>query len=285
MSYRTMRYLALLIGLCALPVPAHAQNNRDGLFGVAERSPAGGAATVSVRRSERPSTGVTVGPRITRPRVTIRSIDNQNRRFSMLVRSPRVPTCGAAVLRIGEEALLSESYGHDAAHCSQSFLLTPSQASRAARLFGTTRVTRTPLGTQLRGRFTVSQARVASGAGVEVIVTIANPAGAARVFRFAGGRNRGPRNNRFSFTIERDGQPIAAIEAPDFGGLGGFVAVEPGSSAALRADVSQWGDISTPGRYVVRCAYETELSATGDLSGEGPVWDRRFEGEVRFQVR
>jgi len=226
---------------------------------------------------------------IRRVRAILYATDNGNTRYQIYFRSPRRPQCGRALLRLGAHAIASNGWGHDDESCSVSFELDRPLADLAAAHFSIPRQDRHAIGRDLRGAFVVGSRSVRSGDDVEVTLSIHNPPGAPPIMRYVGGRQRGPRNNRFTFVIQRDGRTIASIDAPDFGGLGGFTEQASGTTGEVREHLSRWGDISVPGRYVVKCRYDTELAPAGvdafDDANRGKVWDRAFEGVIRFTVR
>jgi hypothetical protein len=221
--------------------------------------------------------------------VVLYSIDNANAQYQLWVRSPRRRQCRQGLLRLGTHAIASNGWGSDDTSCSVSFVIDKQTADLAAAHFSIPRQDRHVIGRDLRGVFRPVRRTIRSGEDVEVVLTIHNPTGAPAVMRYVGGRQRGARNNRFSFEVERDGHPVDPIEAWDFGGLGGFREQPAGSTGEVREHVSRWANISPPGNYVVRCRYETELAPSGvdtfDDAHRGEVWDRAFEGEIRFTVR
>lgn len=256
-----LRFLLALVWL--VPSLASAQ---DGVYRMTRRTP------------------LARGARITPTRAELYATQNDNRQYSLQFFYRR-EDCREAVLVIGTTELVSNGYSSDDVSCAASFTLDRAQADRTASALGIQRRDRSEVGARLTGTFAPSAPRIRPGEAIEVVLTITNPPGAPPVRWRQGGRNRGPRDNQFSLIIERDGQPIAPIEAWDFGGLTGMPTLAPGESVTVRAPIAAWGDIARPGRYVVRCTYETELTvATGDPFAN-PTWDRRFEGVIRFEVR
>jgi hypothetical protein len=238
------------------------------------------------RRDPRPVRGA----RIRATELRLYSHQNDNARYSLMVRSARVPTCPQALLDLGGELLANESWGHDDDSCDNHFGLTRAQADRAAALLSIAREDRSPIGERVTGTFTPSRRRARRGEPVEVVLTMTNPADAPAVRWQHGGRNRGPRDNQFTLSVERDGRPVTPIEAWDFGGLSALELLAPGASAEVRAPVSAWADVSQPGTYVVRCMYDTSFTQDGGDAnrrtfGGAAVWERRFEGTIRFEVR
>jgi hypothetical protein len=218
----------------------------------------------------------------------IYSDSNANDRYQLWARWPRPQGCGPLRLVLGGTPIDSLSHGHDADHCSSSLELTQAQATQAASVLGVTRQDRSAIAEQVRARFRTAQT-YAAGEVIFVSIAIENPSDAPDVARHRGGRNRGPRDNQWDFRIRRDGRPVRRIEAPDFGGLSTYEPHAPGTTARLRAPLASWGDVSQPGSYVVHCSYETSFVPAGidpyTDAHRGAVWDRRFEGVVRFTVQ
>ena len=73
------------------------------------------------------------------------------------------------------------------------------------------------------------------------------------------GRNELGRDNRFTFVIERDGEPLSTRELYDFGGLASYRRLAPGESQALELDLAHWIRLEKAGKYSVRASYEAEL--------------------------
>src|SRR5262249_5906653 len=83
--------------------------------------------------------------------------------------------------------------------------------------------------------------------------------GTAPVGFSVGGRQRGPRDNRFSFVVEQGGKALPAIVAHDFGGRMGYREIKPGAALEVAADLASWVQIAEPGKYRVRGSYKAQL--------------------------
>lgn len=110
-----------------------------------------------------------------------------------------------------------------------------------------------------------------------IVLTLENT-GTAPVWFNTGGRQRGPRDNRFVFGASRDGgAALPVITAYDFGGMGAIEALAPGKSIERSEDLTRWIAVDRPGSYKVTCRYELELT-TGTEGGAWPahgheVWE------------
>jgi len=159
----------------------------------------------------------------------------------------------------------------------------PAQA--ADRLVDVPRRDRTELGQGLHSRF--SAPVFERGGPMPITLHLSHSGDPVRMM--VGGRQRGPRNNRFSFEVFQDGQPLPVIDAPDFGGPGGWVQIERGHTSSLDADLSSWVHLREAGSYEVRASYGTEVAPPGGAV-DGPDrlherWDVVFEQVFTVVVR
>lgn len=104
-----------------------------------------------------------------------------------------------------------------------------------------------------------------------------------------GGRQRGPRDNRFSFTITRNGTPVAIADAPDFGGISFSKKLQPGDDHELTVDLRSWAALDAPGHYAVDVTYEGELTKDGVMpttaTDRKHLWDVTLKGQGGILVR
>ncbi|MCB9620772.1 MAG: hypothetical protein H6724_15140 [Sandaracinus sp.] len=271
----------------ALGAVAYAQGgNVDGLYqtGRWHDGPTPGAVGVDVRASGG-GTHVTIERRLSPSKVLIYARDNANTRFAFDARHEA--PCGPGLLILGGRSIAGSSYGSDSQSCSTHLELDAADAARAAAFFGTTRQERRPIGETARARFASDRAVYSVGDPIEVRVELDNPGPPIRFRR--GGRQRGPRDDQFDFEVRRDGVLLPKTEAWNFGGISTFRPLGPDAPFTVRTPLAPWVDLASPGRYEVRCRYETELvPADGEPHADdarGRIWDRTFEGVVRFEIR
>jgi hypothetical protein len=106
--------------------------------------------------------------------------------------------------------------------------------------------------------------------------------------RFAiGGRQRGVRDNRFSFRVRKDGRDIPVKDEPDFGGLMQYRKLAPGDHAEVEADLRTW--IDTPGAYELDCEYQGEVVDDNDAAPRWPdhaaeTWDVAPRATMRVVI-
>lgn len=283
---------AMLLVVLALPSFAFAtQTLVDGVYALRRLHERSRPGTVEVTEGTRRGQWAEPARRLRADRTLLYSTSNDNTRYALdvrrNVRSAR--DCGEGLLSVLGRTVASSSYGSGPQECSLHFELDRAVADAVARRFAVRRQDRSPVGETVTGTFRTERARYAPGEDVVVVLTLANPAGSGVVQWQRGGRQRGPRDNQFSFRVTRDGQVVTPIEAFDFGGLTGFMELAPGASFEVRTPLAPWADLGARGRYEVECTYETVLMPGGvqpwrdDTRGAG--WDRTFHGRASFEIR
>lgn len=266
---------ALLAALGALPFAmtqrprAHAQAARAGRVyrGDLRSAPSAGAYPVVGGRAG----FVRIGRELRTRGLGVFSIRNANDLYVALAGLPAAPD-GMPFLAVPSGVVCAESWGTgfgDDRGGAASFHADRDLADTIAALWQVPRRDRSPLGAGLAGTWRPREQPFRVGAPMPIALRVENRA--APVGVSVGGRQRGPRDNRFSFVVERGGVALPVIEAPDFGGIGGFRAVGPGAPLELGADLASWARIEAPGRYRVRCAYQAELVP----GTESPSWPDR----------
>lgn len=227
------------------------------------------------------------GARIRPSRAQLYAIDNANERYELAASWPRRAECGEVVLALGRASIANSAYPIDDISCSTTFALSRADADRAAALFRLPRLDRAPIGTAVTATFTPSVERARAGQPVEIVLTLSNPSNAPAV-RFEHGPTSIARDPRLSCVIDRDGEPVE-VRTGVYTGSVTHDAIAPGASFEVRTLASEWGDVSVPGRYLVRCVFQTRMMLDGtdphDAAQRGAVWQRRFEGEAAFEVR
>ena len=220
--------------------------------------------------------------RVAPTRVWIVSERNDNARY--LLRATLARSAAPAVIVLTEGVITASGSATSADSTEVYFRLSRAQAVAIGALLRAPLRDRAIVGAPLEGHFSIAR----DVEGARVSLTVVNPAGAPRVQWQVGGRQRGPRDNRFRFRVWRDGVALAERDGTDFGGPTGFVAIAPGGSTTVTAALERWVDASAPGHYRVECAYETTLADDGadpfDPEQRHRVWDRTFEGALAFDV-
>lgn len=204
------------------------------------------------------------------------SIQNDNERYQLSVRTTGALDTSWAFLVLDDQRHRADSIGQDNSIATASFLLDRAQAVRAARQLPAPIHYRERLDEGLVADFQLPEA-VLAGEPIPVTLTVRKESGPT-VGVVRGGRNRGPRNNRFSFHIEHNGESVTQQKGPDFGGLSQVESLSPGETFSVTADLSRWATL-TPGQYTIRCQYDGELYK---LNMHQQPKDRRLGWDVRF---
>lgn len=284
--------LALILGVSTETL-AHAEST-DGFYVLASEhpSPVPNAIATSTSSGTR---WIVPGARLPSPEVSISAQDNGNTRFALGVQYAHPPgvtsgdQCPRVVVRLGSDAMSSNGWGGDGDSCDTSFIVDAAMATRMANAFHVTRLDRHPIGEHVVGTFRTARATYRVGEPIEIVLTMESPPGSPSVAWNRGGANRGPRDDQFDFTITRDGQQVARIEAHNFGGLSQMDELLAGQRDDARTLLAPWADLSQPGHYEVRCSFETIFSPAGvdpyDTStGRAEHWDRTFTGTITFDI-
>ncbi len=252
---------------------------------------AGGVAVAARRASAAPPIEIVDqrGARIAWRRPHVFSIDNDNESFLLYVEVDKLAQGEWPTLRWEQAAVRAHSTGGDATRWTATFALGRDPAVRLARALGVTLQERRRLDDGLVGVFRAASQPFQAGQPMIIILRVENR-GTGTVQFVLGGRQRGPRDNRFEFTLRAvGGLPLPAIVAHDFGGLSTTKKLGPGESVDVSADLQSWAAIDSAGDYEVKCAYEAELHAS-DGRAEWPeraadMWTWRPTGKIKIVVR
>lgn len=198
------------------------------------------------------------------------SISNANDRYAAVAPLVKLPQNQPyLMLPGGPRGAASWGSGFGSARGgSASFHLDRASADALAAIWRIERKDRRPLGAGLVGSWRAAQP-LRLGSPLEITLKVQNTG--APVGFSVGGRQRGPRDNRFAFTIEAGGKVLPVIDAPDFGGPLAFRLLKSGDSVELTADLARWIRLETAGSYRVRCSYQAELVPGQEL----PQWPER----------
>jgi hypothetical protein len=195
------------------------------------------------------------------------SISNANDRYVATIELSAVPL-RMSFLAVEGGVLRADSWGTGFGDTvgEASYHVDRALADQVAKIWKVPRRDRTRLGAGLVGRFR-PKAPLVAGAALEIVLEVRN--GGAPVGFSVGGRQRGPRDNRFAFTVTQNGKPLPVLDAMDFGGLMQYREIKPGEATEVTADHASWVRIPSPGAYRVACSYTAELALAGT---SGPTW-------------
>jgi hypothetical protein len=275
------------LGLVPLSI-ARADRAASAVWYVGDTVAKPGKGVVTARRVGNRSTLAKLGAQVRPQSIDITSTSNDNTQFVLWAVFPKQPDKDVFLFADGEY-LMSDSYGHDDTGSQASFQLDRATAVRLAKLLGRPLNERAKLDGGLTATF-VFPPRIAatSTAPITVRMRVKN-AGTTTVGFVIGGRQRGARDNRFSFAISRDGKPLAIKDAPDFGGIMYYKALKPGDEHELTVDLRSWADVTLPGHYQIDATYEGELAKDGVMPATAAdrknLWDIKLAGQGGILVQ
>ena len=225
------------------------------------------------------------------PKVTVMlSSANDNQRFTLWIEAPVQRDGDDLCLNVGHDWWSSNGTGGDGQRTVTSFQFDRTTAWRVAAMLGIPVHERRKLDDGLRysWRFPV-EAKTNKKEAIPVVLRVDN-AGKTTVGFLIGGRQRGPRDNQFVFTIARNGQPVTIKGAPDFGGLASYKEMRPGEHVEVTCpDLRAWADLDLPGHYTIEARYAGELVKDGKWPntavGRANVWDIVATGQGAILVR
>jgi len=227
--------------------------------------------------------------RATAKETVMYSAANDNQTFTFWVVVPLQHEHDYQYLKVDNDWWSSNGTGRDSEGTKTSFQFDRATARRVAGAFGIRLHERTKLDDGLRYTWRFLPKAKLDKAPIPVVLRVEN-AGKTSVGFMIGGRQRGPRDNRFVFAISRNGKPIFVVDAPDFGGLGSYHKIEPGKHLDVTcADLRAWAEMSLPGYYTIDARYEGELSRDGKFPSTAAerarLWDITAPGQGSILVQ
>ncbi|MBL9014147.1 MAG: hypothetical protein JNL83_08215 [Myxococcales bacterium] len=244
--------------------------------------------TITARRSAGRTTLGTLERQVTPRSVDITSSKNDNSEFHMWVVFPRQKDT-AVFLHADGLWLVSESYGHDDTGSQASFVLDRATAQRMAKALGVPLHERAELGDGLVASWSFPAKASSLNKDPVTVKLVVKNAGKTTVGFVIGGRQRGPRDNRFSFSVSRNGTPVKLLEAHDFGGISYYKPLGPGESVDLSVDLRSWAELALPGHYQIDARYEGELAKDGVMPQTAAerkhLWDLTLRGQGGILVQ
>ncbi len=196
-------------------------------------------------------------------------------------------------LTVGEQSYGAPGIGFDGELATCQFEATPSQAAALASALDVPLQSRAHPGHQLSAQFDLIDPTAVEPDSVTARFVLANT-GDVAIEYFDGGRSRNEvgRDNRFTFTIERDGEAIEPRTIYDFGGLAGIRALGPGESQAIEVDLTHWCPFDRPGTYELRAEFELSVQPAGTWPRKGAwlpsahlTWDETVYAVAQVEVR
>jgi hypothetical protein len=278
---------SFVAALVALPLMAHAAPSAPAWW-LGETVEKASPMQITAKRFGGRTIKATRTSQVTPTSITLTSSTNDNQTFHMWVVFPRQKDTDV-FLGVDGEWFMSDSYGHDDTGSQASFQFDRATAVRLAKTLKLTLNERTKLDAGLQATWTIpARATTDKKAAIPVKVKVKN-AGTTTIGFVIGGRQRGARDNRFSFTVSRNGKPVAIKDAPDFGGIMFYKKLGPGEEHELTVDLRSWADLATPGMYQIDVKYEGELTKDGVMPSTAAeqknLWDVSLAGQGGILVQ
>ena len=215
--------------------------------------------------------------------VTLTAHNNPNTEFTMWVVFPRQKDEKDLFLSADGGWFTSGGFGHDDTGSQASFQLDRPTAERIAKALQIPLNERTKLDAGLVATWVLPPTLSMNAKGPVMVKLRVKNTGAATLGFAIGGRQRGPRDNRFEFKISRNGSPVAIKDAPDFGGLMYYKALKTGEEHELSVDLRSWADLTLPGHYQIDAVYGGELAKDGQMPSTAAdrknLWDVSLTGQ------
>jgi len=281
--------MAILMGVLAMAGSARA----DAVFTIhpgqliENTMTPGSAPGMPAQRGSEPRGFAKLGAALAHKNAHLFSQSNDNQNVVLWVQLDGLADGAWPFLRFGNIAFQAESSGSDSSFGkSATFPLPRATAEKLAAAAKIPIQDRRRLDAGLSAKFSAAPAQLGQPMPIKLLV---KHSGKGKVGFVLGGRNRGPRDNRFAFTVTRNGKPLPVIEAHDFGGLSTIKMLAKGETVELSADLASWVKITQPGKYEVTCSYGATLHPSADHSGQWPdhaqdVWDWTAKGKLTLVV-
>ncbi len=248
-----------------------------------------GRGTITAARFGAADVAAKVVTKVVPREVTLTAHDNANSEFTMWVVFPRPKVEKDLFLNADGGWFTSGGYGHDDTGSQASFQLDRVTAVRIGKALGIPLHERTKLDAGLTATWLFPPTVSMNAKGPIPIKLRVKNAGAPTIGFALGGRQRGPRDNRFEFKISRNGSPVAIKDAPDFGGIMYYKALKTGEENELTVDLRSWADLSAPGHYQIDVVYQGELAKDGEMPNTAAdrknLWDVSLAGQGGILVQ
>lgn len=253
-----------------------------------ERAAKAGPKTITAERFASAPVPVKLVTPVKPKTVDLIAANNTNTEFTMWVVFPKMRDADVVVWAAGTW-LVSDSYGHDDTGSQASFRLDRATAQKLAKAFSVPLNERSKLDDGIEASWSFPAKASSLTTDPVTVKLVVKNVGKMTVGFVIGGRQRGPRDNRFSFSVSRNGAPVKIIDAPDFGGISYYKALKPGESTDLSVDLRSWADLSLPGHYQIDARFEGELAKDGKMPStpaeQKNVWDLTLLGQGGILVQ
>ncbi len=216
--------------------------------------------------------------------MTLHALNNDNTKFVLRAVMARRPE-SEFFLGHGGSWWQSESRGHDKTGTQASFYFDRATARSIAAAYGIQMHERTRLDENVRYTWTIPSKATTRVADPILITLRVENTGKNVVGFVIGGRQRGARDNRFSFAVTRDGASVAIKEAFDFGGMMHTERLGPGDHVEAQCDLRSWANLDVAGRYDIEASHDGEIELPTAPEDQANTWDSRATGRGTIIVQ
>lgn len=249
----------------------------------------GKRGTIRATRFGASDVHVKLGAKVTAREITLSATDNENTLFSLSVVVAPPVLAKELYLQVGDTWFGSDAVADDEAGAQAVYTLARVDAVRVAKALGTPLRERTKIGEGVQGTWTFPS-RVTQNETSPLTVRLRVKNTGAETVGFAvAGSHRGLRDNRFEFTITRNGTPVAVKEMADLGLMQYFKTLKTGDEHELFVDLRSWIDLAGPGQYRVDAVFRGLLAKDGvkraTLTDSSTRWDLRLTGQGSILVQ
>src|SRR5215471_16652325 len=276
------KLLVIVLCISALRVLAGEQEN-----GIYERSQDTSAALVRAQDGEL----VRLGKRRTLQilKAEMFSENNENTRFRLSVTIPSDPGLGASSYVLIVDGAAYRQIGSGSSQkdtSSASFEVTgDDNAKQVARYFGAPLRYRKHPGYDLQVSFIPAKQEFETGEEVIVTLRITN-VGINAVSFMKGGRNRGPRDNQYTFSATYRGKQVEDVgPAYDFGGIAAPRVLRPRDVFEHKVNLQKWFSLKGgAGLYEIHGSYYLGFQDPDDETWR-TIWDDYASGDFAVTIK
>jgi len=268
-----MKKLLLMSVLSISPFPGLAGQAENGIY---ERSQDTSAALVRAQDGELVRLGTRRALQILKAEIF--SENNENTRFRLSVTVPYDPDLRSSsyILFVDGTAYQQRGAGSsqkDTSSASFYYIMGDYNATQVAKYFGAPLRYRKHPGYDLQVSFTPSKQEFDHGEEVIVTLRITN-VGTKAVSFIKGGRNRGPRDNQYTFSATYRGKQVEDVgPVYDFGGIAATRILRTGDVFEDKVNLRKWFPFKEgAGLYEIHGSYYLGFQDPDDDSWR-TIWD------------
>lgn len=182
----------------------------------------------------------------------------------------------------GKVHTISSSGKSGATENDFSLVLKSNEVDAAKKLFGFQPIERKHNGYKLDVTFTPDKETYSPSENISIKMTIKNVGEKPFYFR-VGGRNRGPRDDQFTFSCEGPDGTVPVKSAMNFGGIAIVREIEPGKEYSKDISLAGWFDLKKPGSYSLIGSYLLSVYETKNVHSF-EIWEDYLTRPFYFKI-